>query len=93
MKLREMPPRLILAIGWCVFFVHAWPGRMTRDSWDQLRQARSGVFLDDHPPMMQAIVWLTDPFVASPIGTVIVQSVMLLAGAYLLLRRVMRETR
>ena len=91
MKLREMPPRLILAIGWCVFFIHAYPGRMTRDSWDQLRQARSGVFLDDHPPLMQAIVWLTDPFVASPIGTVIVQSVMLLAGAYLLLRRVMRE--
>jgi hypothetical protein len=90
-RLRALPPRAILAIGWCVFFMHAYPGRMTRDSWDQLRQARTGVFLDDHPPMMQAIVWVTDRLVAGPIGIVILQSLMLLAGTYLLLRRVMRE--
>jgi hypothetical protein len=89
--LRDLPPFAILAIGWAVFFVHAYPGRMTRDSFDQLRQARSGVFLDDHPPLMQAIVWVTDLFIAGPIGVVILQSLLLLAGSYLLLRRAMRD--
>lgn len=88
--LRTLPPRVILAIGWCLFMVHAYPGRMTRDSFDQLKQARSGVFADDHPPLMQAIVWVTDIFVAGPVGPVILQSVMFLAGMYLLLRRAMR---
>nr|MBA3503805.1 hypothetical protein [Deltaproteobacteria bacterium] len=88
---RELPPFAILAIGWFVFFVHAYPGRMTRDSFDQLRQARSGVFLDDHPPLMQAIVWITDRYVTGPIGIVILQSLLLLAGTYLLLRRAMSE--
>ena len=88
---RELPPRVILAIGWFVFFVHAYPGRMTRDSFDQLTQGRTGVFADDHPPLMQAIVWVTDIFVAGPIGIVILQSLMFLAGTYLLLRRAMPE--
>jgi len=89
--LRNLPPFTILAIGWFGFFVHAYPGRMTRDSFDQLRQARTGVFLDDHPPLMQAIVWITDRLVAGPIGVVILQSLLFLAGAYLLLRRTMRD--
>ena len=89
-RIRKVPPFLILAAGWFFFFMHAYPGLMTRDSFDQLRQARTGIFLDDHPPMMQAIVWVIDPFVAGPIGPVAAQSLMMLAGTYLLLRRVMR---
>ena len=88
--LRALHPRLILAIGWCLFMVHAYPGRMTRDSFDQLTQARTGVFADDHPPLMQAIVWVTDIFVAGPFGVVILQTAMFLVGTYLLLARVMR---
>ena len=89
-RLRDLPPFVILAAGWLLFLMHAYPGRMTRDSFDQLRQARTGIFLDDHPPLMQAIVWVTDRIVAGPIGPVILQSLLLLAGAYLLLRRAMR---
>jgi hypothetical protein len=88
--LRSLPPFAILAIGWFAFFVHAYPGLMTRDSFDQLRQARSGFFLDDHPPLMQAIVSLTDPLIPGPTGVVVAQSIMLLAGAYLVLRRALR---
>jgi hypothetical protein len=88
--LRDLPPLVILAAGWLVFFLHAYPGRMTRDSFDQLRQARTGIFLDDHPPLMQAIVSITDRILAGPIGPVVLQSLMLLAGAHLLLRRAMR---
>ncbi|HLL22663.1 MAG TPA: hypothetical protein VK427_11050 [Kofleriaceae bacterium] len=87
--LARIPPFAILAAAWFAFLLYAYPGLMTRDSFDQLRQARTGVFSDDHPPMMQAIVWLTDPLLAGPIGPVVVQSVMLLAGAYLLLRRIL----
>lgn len=79
----------ILLVGWALFLVHAYPGMMTRDSFDQLRQARTGIFLDDHPPLMQAIVWVTDRIVAGPFGIVLAQSAMLLAGAYLLLARVL----
>ena len=89
--LRGLPPFAILAIGWFAFFVHAYPGRMTRDSWDQLRQARSGFYLDDHPPLMQLLVSITDRLVAGPIGVVMLQSIVFLAGTYLLLRRAMSE--
>lgn len=89
--LRALPPRVILGVGWFTFFIHAYPGRMTRDSFDQLRQARTGYFLDDHPPLMQAIVWVTDRVVAGPIGVVMLQGALFLAGAYLVLRRAMRE--
>jgi hypothetical protein len=91
MKLREVPSRAILAFGWFVFFVVAYPGRMTRDSFDQLRQARSGIYLDDHPPLMQTLVSITDRFVAGPTGIVMLQSLCFLAGAYLLLKRTMSE--
>jgi hypothetical protein len=88
--LKNLSPRVILAIGWCAFFVHAYPGRMTRDSWDQLRQARSGFYLDDHPPLMQLIVSFTDRLVSGPMGVVMLQSALFLAGTYVLLARVMR---
>jgi hypothetical protein len=86
---QRLSPRVILAIGWCAFFVHAYPGRMTRDSWDQLRQARSGFYLDDHPPLMQLIVSFTDRVLAGPIGLVTLQSLLFLGGTYVLLARVM----
>lgn len=88
--LRGLPPFAILAAGWFVFFMYAYPGLMTPESFVSLQQARAGVFVDEPAPLMQAIVWITDPLIAGPTGIVIVQSWMLLAGGYLLLRRAMR---
>src|SRR5687767_4566563 len=87
--LRTLPPFAILAIGWFVFVMLAYPGHMTKDSWDQLSHARSGWSMDEHPPLMQAIAWVTDRLVAGPIGMVMLQSLLFLAGTYLLLRRAM----
>jgi hypothetical protein len=83
----------VLLVGWVLFLMHAYPGLMTRDSFDQLAQARSGIYYDDHPPLMQLLLGITDRLIAGPFGMIIVQSGMLLAGAHLLLQRVMAERR
>jgi hypothetical protein len=83
----------ILLVGWVVFLIHAYPGLTTRDSLDQLAQARSGIYYDDHPPLMQLLLGITDRFISGPFGLIVVQSAMLLAGAYLLLRRLVADRR
>ena len=77
----------ILAVGWLGFLVYAYPGYMSFDSVQQLREARSGIFTDWHPPMMAELWRLTDSVIAGPFGMLILQSIAFLAGAYLLLAR------
>ena len=89
-RLAALPPSVILALGWLVFVAYAYPGLMTKDSFDQLAQARSGFYFDDHPPAMAAIWAITDWFVVGSFGMLIVQSVVFLAGLQLVLRRAMR---
>jgi hypothetical protein len=80
----------ILGIGWLAFLAIGFPGLVTRDSVDQLAEARSGFFTDPHPPLMSFIWRYVDMIVAGPLGMFVLQTGMLLAGLHLVFRRVLR---
>ncbi len=56
------------------------PGYMSWDSFDQLEQARSGVFKDNHPPLMAAIWSVVDRICAGPFGMLLLQATMFWGG-------------
>ena len=86
-------PLQILATGWLVFAAYAYPGLMSHDSFDQLDQARELPYSDAHPPAM-AVLWnLVDFVIAGPFGMLVLQSVTFVAGAYLVLGRVLSPRR
>jgi hypothetical protein len=86
-------PRTILVAGWCVFMLYAWPGVMTMDSFDQLREGREWYFTDAHPPVMAFIWGIVDRILPGPLGMLILQGTAFLAGVYLILCRAMRPRR
>ena len=92
-RLSAIGPRAILVVGWCVFLLYAWPGVMTMDSFDQLREGREGYFTDAHPPVMAFLWGLIDRVLPGPLGMLILQGTAFLAGVYLILCRAMRPRR
>ncbi len=83
----KLPPLAILALGWCVVLIYAFPGQMTQDSFDNLREARAGIYSDAHPPMINLILKVTETVIAGPFGMFIVQTTLLMAGLYTIMRR------
>jgi hypothetical protein len=86
-RIAELPPLAILALGWLVVVVYAFPGMMTMDSIQQLQEARSGFYTDGHPPAMAWLWHFVDKVIAGPFGMLVIQTLAFLAGLYLLLRR------
>jgi hypothetical protein len=78
----------ILAAGWLAFLALGFPGLVTRDSVDQLAEARADFFTDPHPPLMSFVWRYVDMIVAGPLGMFVLQTALLLAGLYLVFRRV-----
>lgn len=78
---------MILGAGWVFLMVYAFPGQMTQDSLDHMREARSGIYSDAHPPIINVLWKITDTIVSGPIGILVLQTTILLAGLYVLLRR------
>ncbi|HEY0254365.1 MAG TPA: hypothetical protein VGC41_22715 [Kofleriaceae bacterium] len=85
--MRRVPPLAILAVGWIVLVLYAYPGVMTMDSFDQLREGRHWFFTDAHPPAMAAIWGVLDRIYAGPLPMLILQSGLFLAGIFLILLR------
>src|SRR5690242_15858685 len=83
------PPRAVLAIGWIFLIVYAFPGVMTQDSFDHLREARASNYSDAHPPLINLIWAICDYIIAGPFGMLVLQSTCFLAGLYTMLRRVL----
>lgn len=83
---RRASPRLVLASAWLVLVLYAYPGQMTGDSLDHLDEARKGIYTDGHPPAMAALWSVVDRVIAGPFGMLVIQSVALLAGLFLVLR-------
>ena len=88
-----LPPLAVLGIAWAVFLVYAFPGVMTQDSFDHLREARAGIYSDAHPPIINLVWKVSEQLVAGPFGMLIFQSVLLLAGLYAILGRVLAPRR
>lgn len=91
--LGALPPLAILGLGWAVLIVYAFPGQMTQDSFDHLREARDGVYSDSHPPVINLIWTVFDHVIAGPFGMLVLQATTFLAGLYLLLRRALAPRR
>lgn len=91
--LRALPPLPILAVGWVGLVLYAFPGLMTMDSFDQLREGREWFFTDSHPPVMAALWGVIDWFIPGPPGMLVLQASAFLAGLYLILRRAITPRR
>jgi len=91
--LAAAPPVAVLALGWLVLIVYAFPGQMTRDSYSHLREARSGIYTDGHPPVINLIWKLVDAVVEGPFGMLVLQSTMLLAGMFFVFRHMLGPRR
>ncbi|MBA3819862.1 MAG: hypothetical protein H0X17_13285, partial [Deltaproteobacteria bacterium] len=87
------PPLAIIAAGWLVFVLYAYPGYMDAESLDQLMDSRVGEITDWHSATMTQLWRVLGTFVAGPFPMLAVQSTLLLGGAYALLRRVLAPRR
>ncbi len=85
--LKKLQPAAILGIGWLLLLGYAYPGTLTFDSLDQLVQARTGIYRDDHPPAMAALWRLVEHVIAGPFGMLALQSLAFAIGLYLIFRR------
>lgn len=84
---RAATPRRILAGGWLVFLLYAYPGYLKTDAVHQLIMTREGALTDAHPPLMTELWRIIGIVVAGPAGMLVLQSLLLLAGLFALLRR------
>ena len=89
----RISPVAILAAGWVVLILYAFPGVMTMDSFDQLREGRTWFFTDSHPPAMAALWGVLDRIVRGPLLMLLLQSAAFLGGLYLILTHAMSGTR
>jgi hypothetical protein len=88
-RLAAISPRAAAFAGYVVFLLYAYPGYMSSDSVDQLADSRVGDFTDMHAPVMTEIWRLVGYVVSGPFGMLALQGGLLLAGAIVLLERVM----
>lgn len=88
-----MRARAILAVGWITLVLYAYPGLMTMDSFDQLREGRAWFFTDAHPPAMAALWGVLDRIYPGPLPMLLLQSGAFLFGLFLILRRMFTPTR
>lgn len=84
---RAAPPLLILAAGGIALLVYAYPGQMSDDAFELLRQARGRFFDDRYPPALPALWRHLELFVAGPAAILLVQGAAFLLGAFAILRR------
>ncbi|MDB4956290.1 MAG: hypothetical protein JWO36_3859 [Myxococcales bacterium] len=85
---RELSTRAILAYGYALFLLYAFPGYMSSDSVLQIGEGRTHVLSDGHPPIMAAEWGVLDAIVSGPILMLLLQSMLFLGGVYGLLRRI-----
>ena len=83
----------ILGAGWILLILYAFPGVMTMDSFDQLREGRTWFFTDAHPPAMAALWGVLDRVVRGPLLMLLVQSAAFLGGLFLILTHAMSRPR
>lgn len=85
-RIAQARPGAILAAAFVVMLIYAFPGQMTRDSLDHLREARLGFYTDSHPPIINLLFKVCDTLIAGPILMLVAQNVLLLAGLFSLLK-------
>jgi hypothetical protein len=88
---RVFTARVILIIGWVVFFAYCYPGFMSYDSVWQLEQARGIEPRNEWQPPLMAWIWgLIDKVIAGPFPMLVIQSGAFLFGTAAILRHIMK---
>lgn len=86
------PPLLVaVATGLALTLYLFWPGFLTWDSLVQLRQARSGVIENAHPPIMAHLWRITDRWLPGPAGMLLFHASAYWSGLALLSTLVSRS--
>jgi hypothetical protein len=91
LRLRQVPPWVLLVVPFLLVLASFWPGHMSNDSLDSFRQARDGGLTNQHSPLLNTIwgvAW--DVFNAGPGWVLAAQVATFLLGTYLLLRSIVR---
>ena len=86
-RVRTAPPKLVLAIGWLAAIVYAYPGQMTAQAFQILRQSRVRYYSDDYAPAMSKLWGYLELVVAGPTSLLCAQTAMFVIGAYAILQR------
>jgi hypothetical protein len=86
-RIAQTPPPIVVGIAWLIVIVYAFPGQLTQDSFDHLREAREGRYTDLHPPLISALWRIVDRIVHGQFGMLVIQTLPLAAGLYAVLRR------
>lgn len=71
---------LLIIFGVLLVTVSFYPGYLSFDSLEQLKQARSGMFTDWHPPLMSFIWYLFDRIMPGPVGMLLFHNLMFWSG-------------
>ncbi|CAN5725735.1 hypothetical protein BH11MYX3_BH11MYX3_43250 [soil metagenome] len=69
-----------------ILIIYAFPGQMTQDSFDHMREARDGIYSDAHPPIINVLWKICDTLIRGQFLFLLVQSGMLLVGLYAIFR-------
>jgi hypothetical protein len=77
----------VLFGAWLVLMVYAFPGEMTADSFEHLGEARTGIYTDGHPPVMDAVFWLFEQIASMPLALLVVQTLGFLFAIHAVMRR------
>ena len=71
-----------LWIGFALTVILLYPGFMTWDSVEQLSQARTGEYVDWHPPVMAYIWSWVDRLISGPFGMLLLVMILVWTGTY-----------
>jgi hypothetical protein len=75
---------LSCVLGFTIFISLNYPGFMSPDSYDQLMEARNGVYSDEFPPFM-ALLWrFADKLIPGAFGMLLLQTMLIWLGTYLI---------
>lgn len=90
---RVARPGVVIAAGWLAVLAYAFPGVMTEESFEYLRQARTKFFDPANPPGISALWRHLELLLAGPTVMLLVQSGAFAFGAYQILQRVLSPIR
>src|SRR5690349_14127589 len=76
---------IVCSIGFGISLLINYPGFMSFDSFDQLIEARNGVYSDWHPPFMAFIWHFVDEIVRGPLGMLILITALMWLGTFLII--------
>lgn len=85
-RLRDANPATVLLVAWAILLIYGFPGQMTQDSYDHIREARARLYSDAHPPIINWVWAFLDYFIPGPFGMYLLQTGLFLAGLYSILQ-------